>query len=75
MRLLTVLPLMLLPLVTLYSAEEFTGSFDLVASQKYPSGSERSDTTSYHFGTDKTAIIIPSRAAIPNSAWYSIRTK
>ncbi len=48
------------------TAQSFTGSFDLVGIQNYPNGNERSDTISYYFGDDKTAILIYGRRNDPD---------
>ena len=48
------------------SAQTFTGSFDLVATHYYPNGNERSDTISYYFGKEKTAIIIHAKRRNPD---------
>lgn len=48
------------------SAQTFTGSFDLVATQQYPNGNERSDTISYYFGGNMTAILIYGRRNDPD---------
>ncbi len=47
-------------------AQTYTGSFDLVVTHYYPNGNERSDTISYYFGKDKTAIIIYGRRRDPD---------
>ncbi len=39
-------------------AGTFLGSFDFIASQEYPNGTTRSDTISYFFGIQETAILI-----------------
>ena len=46
-------------------AAQFTGSFDLVALQEYPNGNERSDTISYYFGENQTAMVLPGRGGDP----------
>ena len=47
-------------------SQEFTGSFNLVVSQQYKNGNERSDTLSYLFGKDKTALIIHAKRNQPD---------
>lgn len=54
------------PDVPVPKAESFIGSFDLVANQNFPNGSTRSDTVSFYFGPEKTAIIIHSRGNQPD---------
>lgn len=49
-----------LPISTL-TAQTFTGSFDLIATQNYPNNNVRNDTISYFFGDNKTAILIYGR--------------
>jgi hypothetical protein len=48
------------------TAQEFQGSFDLIAAQFYPNGNERSDTVSYYFGIEKTAMIIHAQRNQPD---------
>lgn len=47
-------------------AQTFTGSFDLLVSHHYPNGKERSDTISYFFGQEQTAIIIYGKRRDPD---------
>lgn len=46
--------------------QNFTGSFDLIAEQNYPNGNARSDTISYYFGNEKTAIVIHDKRNQPD---------
>lgn len=48
------------------TAQIFIGSFDLVSTQHYPNGNVRSDTISYYFGKEKTAIVIYGRRNDPD---------
>lgn len=48
------------------TAQNFTGSFDLIATHHYLNGNIRSDTISYFFGKEKTAIIIYGRRRDPD---------
>ncbi len=48
------------------TAQTFTGSLDLVATQQYPNGNTRNDTISYYFGNEKTAILIYGRRNDPD---------
>ena len=63
-----ILPLLITFLLTVssLSAQTFTGSFDLVATQHYTNGNVRSDTISYYFGNEKTAILIYGRRNDPD---------
>lgn len=47
-------------------SQNYYGSFNLVATQQYQNGNERSDTISYFFGEKKTAIIIHGRRNQPD---------
>jgi hypothetical protein len=49
-----------------YYSQPFSGSFDLVATQQYQNGNERSDTISYYLGEKMTAIIIHGRRNQPD---------
>jgi hypothetical protein len=62
---------LLLLILLLYSvceltAQSFTGSFDLVMTQLYQNGNTRKDTVTYHFDTDRTAMVIPGRRNDPD---------
>lgn len=46
--------------------QNFTGSFDLVTGQEYANGNDRSDTLSFYFGENKTALIIHARGNQPD---------
>jgi hypothetical protein len=46
--------------------ERFIGSFDWISSQDYPNGTTRSDTISYFFGMQETAILIHARKNQPD---------
>lgn len=48
------------------TAQEFTGCFDLVATQYYKNGNVRGDTVSYYFGNNKTAMIIHAQHNQPD---------
>ncbi|MBL1215462.1 MAG: DUF4412 domain-containing protein [Ignavibacteriae bacterium] len=52
--------------VSSLTAQTFTGSFDLTATQHYANGNIRSDTISYYFGKEKTAIMIYGRRNNPD---------
>lgn len=47
-------------------AQSFNGSFDLVVSLEYQNGNKRSDTLSYYFGKEKTALLIHSKRNQPD---------
>lgn len=57
---------LLLLFVTSLSSQNFTGSFDLIASQTNKSGNTRTDTISYHFDENRTAIIIHAKRNQPD---------
>jgi len=46
--------------------QEFTGSFDVFVTQKYKNGNSRTDTISYYFNVDRTAMIIHGRQNQPD---------
>lgn len=48
------------------SAQNFTGSFDLLTTHHYPNGNTRHDTISYFFGKEKTAVIVYGKRKDPD---------
>jgi len=48
------------------SAQDFSGSFDMHLTQAYQNGNTRTDTLSYFFGKNRTALIIHGRRNQPD---------
>ncbi|WP_290625615.1 hypothetical protein [Altibacter sp.] len=57
---------LLLSLSLTTAAQSFTGSFDLVVVQEYANGNVRTDTVSYTFTPERTAMILHGRGNEPD---------